>query len=111
DEGSHIDHVFTDENFYSGGLTWKPTERLTFTARYSELDREAGRRPHTVISHPLYQERDREAIRLFDELGLPRPASYPQLENGAVLDPSGQPILTGRPAPEGVDAFIARTLG
>src|SRR5690606_30731835 len=45
------------------------------------------------------------------ELGLPRPASYPQLENGAVLDPSGQPILTGRPAPEGVDAFIARTLG
>lgn len=111
DEESYIDHVFTDEDFYSGGLTWKPTSQLTFTARYSELDREAGRRPHTVISHPLFQERDREAIRLFDQLGLARPASYPQLENGAVRNAAGQPIVTGRAAPEGVDAFISRTLG
>ena len=111
DEKSEIDYVFTKENFYSGGLTWKPTDRLTFTARYGELDREAGRRPHTVISHPLFQERDQEAIRLFDQLGLARPASYPQLENGAVRNAAGQPIMTGRPAPEGVDAFISRTLG
>ncbi len=110
-EGSNIDHMFTDEQFYSGGLTWRATPRLTFTARYSNLDREAGRRPHTVVSHPLYQQRDQEAIQLFDRLGLPRPASYPQLENGAVRTPAGQPIVTGRPAPEGVDAFIARTLG
>ncbi len=111
DEGSNIDHVFTRERFYSGGLTWKPTRQLAFTARYANLDREAGRRPHTVVSHPLYQQRDREAIQLFDRLGLPRPASYPQLENGAVRDPAGVPITTGRPAPEGVDAFISRTLG
>src|SRR5687768_14997320 len=111
DEESAIDYVFTDEDFYSGGLTWKPIDGLTFTARYSELDREAGRRPHTVISHPLFQERDREAMQLFDRLGLPRPASYPQLENGAVRNAAGEPINTGRPAPEGVDAFIARTLG
>ncbi len=111
DEGSNIDHMFTDERFYSGGLTWKVSPRLTLTARYSNLDREAGRRPHTVVSHPLYQQRDQEAIQLFDRLGLPRPASYPQLENGAVRNAAGQPIVTGRPAPEGVDAFIARTLG
>ena len=111
DEESAIDYVFTDEDFYSGGLTWKPLDGLTFTARYGELDREAGRRPHTVISHPFFQERDREAIQLFDRLGLPRPASYPQLENGAVRNAAGEPINTGRPAPEGVDAFIARTLG
>ncbi|MDP3069378.1 MAG: TonB-dependent receptor [Opitutaceae bacterium] len=111
DEGSEIDHVFTDETFYSGGLTWRPLRNLTFTARYSELDREAGRRPHTVVSHPLYQQRDREAIELFDRRGLPRPAAYPQLENGAVRDAAGNPIATGRPAPEGVDAFISRTLG
>lgn len=111
DEGSNIDHMFTNERFYSGGLTWQVAPRLTLTARYSNLDREAGRRPHTVVSHPLYQQRDQEAIQQFDRLGLPRPASYPQLENGAVRNPAGQPIVTGRPAPEGVDAFIARTLG
>jgi len=111
DEESYIDYVFTKEDFYSGGLTWKPTRQLTFTARYSELDREAGRRPHTVISHPLYQQLDREAIARFDQLGLPRPANYPQLENGAIRNAAGVPITTGRLAPEGVDAFISRTLG
>ncbi len=111
DEESNIDYMFTKETFYSGGLTWKPTQRLTFTGRYSNLDREAGRRPHTVVSHPLFQQRDREAIQLYDRLGLARPASYPQLENGAVRNAAGQPIVTGRAAPEGVDAFIARTLG
>lgn len=111
DEQSEIDYMYTKERFYSPGLTWRPTDRLTFTARYSNLDREAGRRPHTVISHPLFQQRDREAIQLFDKLGLARPASYPQLENGAVLTPAGQPITTGRAAPETVDSFIARTLG
>ncbi len=111
DEQSEIDYMYTKERFYSPGLTWRPTDRLTFTARYSNLDREAGRRPHTVISHPLFQQRDREAIQLYDKLGLARPASYPQLENGAVLTPAGQPITTGRAAPETVDAFVARTLG
>lgn len=111
DEESNIDYVFTKEDFYSGGLTWRPLRQLSFTARYSELDREAGRRPHTVISHPLFEERDREAIQMFDRLGLPRPPSYPQLENGAVRNPAGQPIATGRAAPEGVDSFISRTLG
>lgn len=111
DEESEIDYVFTKEDFYHGGLTWRPLRNLTFTARYAELDRHAGRRPHTVISHPVFQERDLEAIQLFDRQGLPRPASYPQLENGAVRNAAGQPIQTGRAAPEGVDAFIARTLG
>jgi outer membrane receptor protein involved in Fe transport len=111
DEQSEIDAMFTDETFYSGGLTWKPLRNLAFTARYAELDREAGRRPHTVVSHPLFQQRDREAIEQFDRLGIARPASFPQLENGAVRNPAGQPIQTGRAAPEGVDAFIARTLG
>ena len=59
DEESNIDSMFTRETFYSGGLTWKPTAQLAFTARYSNLDREAGRRPHTVVSHPLFQQRDR----------------------------------------------------
>jgi iron complex outermembrane receptor protein len=111
DEESNIDYMFTREDYFSGGLTWKPLPSLTFTARYSRLDRDAGRRPHTVISHPLFQERDQEAIAQFDRLGIARPASYPQLENGAVLDSAGQPIMTGRAAPEGVDAFISRTLG
>jgi outer membrane receptor protein involved in Fe transport len=111
DEESEIDYVFTKEDFYHGGLTWKPLKQLTFTARYSELTRDAGRRPHTVISHPLFQERDREAIQLFDRLGIARPPSYPQLENGAVRNSAGQPIMTGRAAPETVDAFISRTLG
>lgn len=111
DEGSHIDHMFTRERFYSGAVTWRPISNLSLTARYSNLDRDAGRRPHTVVSHPLYQERDQEAIRLYDRLGLARPASYPQLENGAVRNAAGQPIMTGRAVPEGVDAFIARTLG
>jgi outer membrane receptor protein involved in Fe transport len=111
DEGSDIDNMFTKENFYSGGLTWKPLPQLSFTGRYSKLGRIAGRRPHTVVSHPLFQERDREAIERYDRLGLARPASYPQVENGAVRNALGQPIQTGRAAPEGVDAFIARTLG
>jgi outer membrane receptor protein involved in Fe transport len=111
DEGSFIDHVFTDETFYSGSLLFRPLRNLSLTARYAELDREAGRRPHTVVSHPLYQQRDREAIELFDRRGLARPASYPQLENGAVRDAAGNPINTGRAVPEGVDAFVARTLG
>ncbi len=111
DEESNIDYMFTREDYASGGLTWKPMPSLSFTARHSRLDREAGRRPHTVVSHPVFQQRDQEAIRLFDRAGLPRPASYPQLENGAVRDVAGQPIATGRAAPEGVDAFIARTLG
>ena len=111
DEESNIDSMFTRERYYSGGLTWRPSARLAFTGRYSDLDREAGRRPHTVVSHPLFQEKDRAALQLFDRLGLPRPAEYPQLENGAVQDAAGRPIATGRAAPEGVDAFIARTLG
>lgn len=111
DEESNIDYMFTQEDFYSGGLTWKPFDRLTLTARYSQLDRNAGRRPHTVVSHPLFQQRDREAMEFFDRLGIPRPPTYPQLENGAVRTPAGQPIITGRTAPEGVDAFIARAMG
>ncbi len=111
DEQSHIDSMFTRERFYSGALTWRPLQGLSFTARYADLDRDAGRRPHTVVSHPLFQERDREAIRLFDQLGLPRPAAYPQVENGFVRNAAGQPIVTGRTVPETVDAFIARTLG
>jgi outer membrane receptor protein involved in Fe transport len=111
DEQSEIDYMYTKERFYSPGLTWRPTDRLTFTARYSNLDREAGRRSHTVISHPLFQQRDREAIRLYDKLGLARPATFPQLENGAVVNAAGQPIATGRATPETVDAFVARTLG
>jgi outer membrane receptor protein involved in Fe transport len=111
DEKSSIDQMFTRDQFYSGGLTWRPLPPLTVHARYGFLDRQAGRRPHTVVSHPLYQERDREAIERFDRLGLPRPANYPQLENGAVRTAAGVPIVTGRTAPEGVDAFIARTLG
>src|SRR5688572_2210767 len=70
DEESNIDYMFTREDYYSGGITWKPLPTLTFTARYNRLDRDAGRRPHTVISHPLFQERDREAITRFDQLGL-----------------------------------------
>lgn len=111
DERSWIDDVFTREKFLGGALTWKPAARLTLTARASQLDREAGRRPHLTASHPLFQQRDREAIALFDQRGLPRPAGYPQLENGAVTDAAGGAILTGRQAPETVDAFIARTLG
>lgn len=111
DEGSNIDYMFTRERFYSGALTFRPTSSLSFTARYADLDRDAGRRPHTLVSHPLFQERDQEAIRLFDRLGLPRPASYPQVENGFVRNAAGLPIATGRAVPEGVDAFIARTLG
>ncbi|MEO7413817.1 MAG: TonB-dependent receptor [Opitutaceae bacterium] len=111
DEESNIDSMFTREDFYSGGLTWRPLPQLTFTARYSKLDREAGRRPHTVISHPLFQQLDREAIERFDRLGLARPANYPQLENGAIRDAAGLPIVTGRAAPEGVDAFISRSHG
>lgn len=111
DEGSFVDHMFTRERYYSGGLTWRPVPSLTFTARYGALDREAGRRPHIVVSHPLFQERDREAMERFDRLGLPRPAAFPQLENGAVRDAAGEPLVTGRAAPEGVDAFISRTLG
>jgi len=111
DEKSNIDFMFTKETYYSGGLTWKPTAQLTFIGRYGELDREAGRRPHTLVSHPLFQQKDREAIQLYDRLGLARPASFPQLENGAVVTPAGQPITTGRTAPETVDSFISRNLG
>lgn len=111
DEKSWIDEMFTRENYFAGGATWKPASRLTFTARASRLDREAGRRPNLTASHPLFQQRDREAVELFDRRGLPRPASYPQLENGAVVSPAGEPLATGRTTPETVDAFIARTLG
>ncbi len=111
DENSFIEGVFTREQYYSGALLWRPTPALTFSGRYGFLDREAGRRPHTVVSHPLFQQRDREAIEQFDRLGLPRPAAYPQLENGAVRTPAGTPITTGRASPETVDSFISRTLG
>ncbi|MFM9079768.1 MAG: hypothetical protein ACKOTE_06475, partial [Opitutaceae bacterium] len=111
DERSNIEGMFTRDQYYSGGLLWRPTSTLSFSGRYGFLDREAGRRPHTVVSHPLFQQRDREAIDQFDRLGLPRPAAYPQLENGAVRTPAGTPITTGRTAPETVDSFIARTLG
>ncbi len=111
DEKSNIEGMFTRDQYYSGGLLWRPTSTLSLSGRYGFLDREAGRRPHTVVSHPLFQQRDREAIEQFDRLGLPRPAAYPQLENGAVRTPAGAPITTGRAAPETVDSFISRTLG
>jgi outer membrane receptor protein involved in Fe transport len=111
DERSWTDDMFMRENFLGGALTWKPAARLTFTLRGSQLDREAGRRPNLSASHPLFQQRDREAIELFDQRGMPRPANYPQLENGAARNAAGEAILTGRVAPETVDAFIARTLG
>ena len=111
DEKSNIEGMFTRDQYYSGGLLWRPTKTLSFSGRYGFLDREAGRRPHTVVSHPLFQQRDREAIEQFDRLGLPRPSAYPQLENGAVRTPAGVPITTGRAAPETVDSFIARNLG
>ena len=111
DEKSYIENMFTRDQYYSGALLWRPLPELTLSGRFGSLDREAGRRPHTVVSHPLFQQRDREAIEQFDRLGLPRPAAYPQLENGAVRTPAGVPITTGRATPETVDSFIARTLG
>jgi outer membrane receptor protein involved in Fe transport len=111
DEKSYIENMFTRDQYYSGALLWRPLPALTLSGRYGSLDREAGRRPHTVVSHPLFQQRDREAIEQFDRLGLPRPAAYPQLENGAVRTSAGVPITTGRAAPETVDSFIARNLG
>ncbi len=111
DENSATDYMFTDERYYSGGLTFKPFDRLTLTARYGDLEREAGRRPYLTVSHPLFQQMDKEAIALYDSKGLARPADYPQLENGAVKDSSGAPITTGRGSPEDVSSFIARRIG
>lgn len=108
---SAIDYQFLDETYYAGGLSFRPLRNLTFTARYSDNDRKAGRPPYVTVSHPRFQQMDKEAISLFDSKGLPRPANYPRLENGAVRDPSGVPIVTGFASPESVDSFIARSIG
>lgn len=108
---SAIDYQFLDEDYYAAGLSFRPLKNLTFTARYSDNDREAGRPPYITVSHPLFQAMDKEAIALFDSRGLPRPANYPRLENGAVRDSAGAPITTGFASPESVDSFIARSIG
>lgn len=106
DEKSHIDYMFTDERYYSAALTFKPLPNLTITGRYSDLKREAGRRPYLTVSNPAFQAADKAAMAQYDALGLARPASAPQLENNAVPG-----IITGRTAPEGVDAWTSRTFG
>lgn len=106
DEKSHIDYMFTDERYYSAALTFKPLPNLTITGRYSDLKREAGRRPYLTVSNSAFQAADKAAIAQYDALGLARPASAPQLENNAVAG-----VITGRTAPEGVDAWTSRTFG
>lgn len=108
---SAIDYQFLDESYYAGGLSFRPLKNLTLTARYNDNKREAGRPPYITVSHPLFQQMDKEAISLFDAKGLPRPANYPHLENGAVRDATGSPIVTGFASPESVDRFIARSIG
>ncbi len=108
---SAIDHQFLDEDYYAAGLTFRARKNLTFTARYTDNDREAGRPPYITVSHPRFQQMDKEAIALFDSRNLPRPANYPRLENGAVRDTAGNPITTGFTGPETVDSFIARSIG
>lgn len=105
-EKSYIDYMFTDERYYSGALTFKPLPNLTITGRYSDLKREAGRRPYLTVSNPAFQAADKDAIANYDSKGLARPSSAPQLENNAVAG-----IITGRTAPEGVDAWTSRTFG
>jgi outer membrane receptor protein involved in Fe transport len=110
-KGSAIDDQFIKEDYYAAGLSFRPLKNLTLTARYSDNDREAGRPPYITVSHPLFQQMDKEAIANFDSRGLPRPANYPRLENGAVRDAAGNPIQTGFGSPETVDSFIARSIG
>lgn len=105
-EKSHIDYMFTDERYYSAALTFKPLSNLTITGRYGDLKREAGRRPYLTVSNAAFQEADKAAMAQYDALGLARPASAPQLEDNAVPG-----IITGRSAPEGVDAWTSRTFG
>jgi outer membrane receptor protein involved in Fe transport len=98
-KGSAIDYQFLEEDYYAAGLSLRPWKNFTLTARYSDNDREAGRPPYITVSHPLFQQMDKEAIANFDARGLPRPANYPRLET----TPGG--------APESVDSFIARSIG
>ena len=102
---SAIDHQFLDESYYAGGLSFRPLKNLTLTARYNDNDREAGRPPYVTVSHPLFQQMDKEAITNFDARGLARPANFPRLENNATPG-----ITTGFTAPESVDSFIARSI-
>jgi outer membrane receptor protein involved in Fe transport len=106
DEKSYIDYMFTDERYYSGAITFKPVSNLTMTARYSDLRREAGRRPYLTVSNAAFQQADRDAISNYDAKGLARPSSAPQLENNAVAG-----IITGRAAPEDVVSWTGRTFG
>ncbi len=108
---SAIDYQFLDEDYYAGGLSYRPLKNLTLTARYNDNKREAGRPAYVTVSHPLFQQLDKEALTLFDAKGLARPANYPRLENGAVRDAAGTPITTGFTTPETLDSFIARSIG
>lgn len=112
-----VNHTFRDEWNYLAGLTWRPIPAMELTLSTKKVERRIGNPQHITMSHPDFFARDMEAVELYDNLGLARPASYPRINQTirswlnrtpgyGSTEPAEQMIVTPFLYPEGYRANI-----
>ena len=76
-----VRHTFKQEETFLAGLTWRIMPNLELTVSAQGTDRRIGNPSHLTTSHPAFYAADLEALELYDNRGLARPAStpYPRL--------------------------------
>lgn len=74
-----VRYTFKQEETFLAGLTWKILPRLDLTLSAQGTDRRVGNAAHLTTSHPAFYAADLEAIQLYDNRGLARPAASPRL--------------------------------
>lgn len=78
DSDGWVRHTFKDEKTFLAGLTWRILPTLELTASAQGTNRRIGNAAHLTTSHPAFFAADLEAIELYDNRGLARPAKYPK---------------------------------
>ena len=79
DQNGWVDYNYLEEWSYLVGLTYRPFENLEFTVTAQETDRDRNNPQHITYSHPAFHALDLDGIENYDNLGLDRPDSYPQI--------------------------------
>lgn len=60
-------------------LEYRPTEKLTINLDYQQVKRDGYPEQHLSFTNPAFLAANDEAVRLYDALGLARPAASPQI--------------------------------
>lgn len=79
DRGDWVKYAHYNDDSMQFGLLLRPTRKLDVTLNFEEFRRDSYPQQHLTFTNPAFLAAEQEAERLYDAKGLPRPASYPQV--------------------------------